>query len=632
MKHIVIGTSGHIDHGKTSLIKSLTGVDTDSLKEEKLRGITINNGYTNLKLNNGIIAGVIDVPGHEKFIKNMVSGASSIDMVLFVISADDGIMPQTKEHFNILKILGIKRGIIVLTKCDLVDKEWISFIKEEIKDFTLGSFLENAPIIEFSKKTNQGVDLLKEKIEEVINEIEEKDSESLFRLPVDRIFTVSGFGTVVTGTIIGGKVKIGDLLELYPKEIKCKVRGIQVHGKDVEEAYAGERTAINLNNIQVSDIEKGDILGEEDKEIKSFMIDVKLEYFSSKKEKLENRTRVRIHHGTKEILGRIVILDKEFLKNGESAYCQIRLEDELSARRNDKIVVRSYSPIETIGGGIILNENPKKAKRFKEDYINELKLFEKGNLEDTIIGVLREEDRLLSKLEISNKLNKESNEIEKTLEKIISKKLGMQIVDEYCSNLFLKEKEVKIEKIFKEFYKVNPLKETMKKEEVKSKLFKEKIKKIYLEEIFKILEEKNVIDIEKENIKLKGYKVKFTLKQKQIIQKINEIYLKDGFKTKRLKEVLELESGNDKLEMKEIIDYLIDKGELILLSEDVVYSKEYLNKALNIVKGYLSEHKYIDLKSLKEIIDVPRKYLIAILEYCDYIKVTCREEEGRRLL
>ncbi|MGL4848076.1 MAG: selenocysteine-specific translation elongation factor, partial [Clostridium sp.] len=578
----------------------------------------------------GINAGIIDVPGHEKFVKNMVSGASSIDMVLFVISADDGIMPQTKEHFNILKILGIKRGIIVLTKCDLVDEEWISLVKEEIKEFVKGSFLENAQIIEFSNKNNKGVDLLKQKIEEAIAEIEEKDSESLFRLPIDRVFTASGFGTIVTGTMIGGKVKVGDSLEIYPKGIKCKVRGIQVHGKDVEEAFAGERTAINLNNVQVADIEKGDILGEEDKEVKSFMIDIKFEYLSSQKRKLENRTRVRIHHGTKEVLGRIIILNKEFLENGENAYCQIRLEEELSTRRKDKVVIRSYSPIETIGGGVILNENPKKAKRFKEDYINELVISEKGSLEENIVRILKKEKNLISKLEISNKLNKDEMEIEMALDKMISKKLGIKIIDKYCSNLFLKEKEEVLIDILNEYYKANPLKEAMKKEEVKSKLFKEKIKKLYFEEILKSFEKKNIIEISEENIKLKDYKIKFTLKQKQLIQKIMEIYLNDGFKTKRIKEVLENEA--DKLEMNKIINYLVDKGDIILLSEDVVYSKEYLEQAIAIVKKYLSENTYIDLKALKELIDIPRKYLIAILEYCDFIKLTYRDEKGRRLL
>ncbi|MGL4876266.1 MAG: selenocysteine-specific translation elongation factor, partial [Clostridium sp.] len=604
--------------------------DTDSLKEEKLRGITINNGYTNLTLSNGINAGIIDVPGHEKFVKNMVSGASSIDMVLFVISADDGIMPQTKEHFNILKILGIKRGIIVLTKCDLVDEEWISFIKEEIKEFVKGSFLQNAQIIEFSNKNNKGVDLLKQKIEEAITEIEEKDSESLFRLSIDRVFTVSGFGTIVTGTMIGGRVRVGDSLELYPKGIRCKVRGIQVHGENVKEAFAGERAAINLNNVQVSDIEKGNILGEEHKEVKSFMIDIKFKCLPTQKGRLENRTRVRVHHGTKEVLGRIIILNKEFLENGESGYCQIRLEEELSTRRKDKVVIRSYSPVETIGGGIILNENPKKAKRFKEDYIGELVISENGNLEENIIRILKEEKKLISKLDISNKLNKDNTEIDIALDEMMSKKLGIKIIDQYCSNLFLKEKEEILIEILNDYYKINPLNEFMKKEEVKSKLFKEKIKKSYFEEVLKNFEKKNIIEIREENIKLQDYTIKFTLKQKQLIQKIMGIYLNDGFKTKRIKEILENEV--DKLEMNKIINYLIAKGEIILLSEDVVYSKEYLERAIAIVKKYLSENTYIDLKILKELIDVPRKYLIAILEYCDFIKLTYRDEKGRRLL
>jgi len=388
MKHIIIGTAGHIDHGKTTLIKALTGRETDTLQEEKNRGISINLGFTYFDLPSGRRAGIIDVPGHEKFIKNMLAGISSIDVVLLVIAADEGIMPQTREHFEILKLLNIKKGIVVLTKSDLVEADWLDMIKEDIKEEFKDTFLEDAPIHAVSSKTKMGFEELIVDIDKLTEEVEAKDTEGHFRLPVDRSFSISGFGTVVTGTIISGKVSLGDTVEIYPGKVKAKVRGIRVHDVPSELGEAGQRCAINLANIKVSEVQRGNVVAKEDIMEPSLIIDCKLYHIKTAEKSIVNRQRVRLYHGTEEIICRIIPLDKEEIKPGQWAYVQLRLEKPITVQRNDRYIIRSYSPMNTIAGGIIIEPNAKKSKKVTVEYLEELKLKESGKstniLENTV--------------------------------------------------------------------------------------------------------------------------------------------------------------------------------------------------------------------------------------------------------
>ena len=455
MKHIIIGTAGHIDHGKTTLIRALTGKDTDTLKEEKKRGISINLGFTFFDLPSGKRAGIIDVPGHEKFIKNMLAGATSIDVVLLVIAADEGIMPQTREHLEILQLLRVKKGIIVLTKCDTVDLEWLELMKEEIREDVKNTFMEKADILCVSSKTGEGIDSLVEKIDNCTEDIESRDTEGHFRLPIDRVFSVSGFGTVVTGTIISGRVMEGDVVELYPSGIASKVRGIQVHEQSVSFAEAGQRCAINLSNVKVEDIERGNVLSSENIMAPSLMIDCKIDYLKSCEKPLVNRQRIRIYHGTSEILGRVVLLDKEELEPGESAYVQIRLENTITAQKNDRFVIRSYSPMDTIGGGFIIEPCPKKAKRFDKEYISEIKVKEKGSISDVMDNVIKnissdypDENMILKNLgkNIDN-LSDKLSELEKE-KKIISLKNGEKNI--FIHSSFLQTKSEMLQQILSE--------------------------------------------------------------------------------------------------------------------------------------------------------------------------------------
>ena len=385
MKNIIIGTAGHIDHGKTTLIKALTGYNTDRWAEEQRRGITIDLGFTHFNLPNGDRAGIVDVPGHEKFIPHMVAGVVGMDLVLVVVAADEGIMPQTREHLDILKLLGIDKCILVLNKCDLVDEEWLEMAEEEIREELSDTFLKNVSIVKVSAASGEGLSNLVEEIQRMTEEeVEEKDTAAIPRLPIDRVFTIPGFGTVVTGTLVSGVINKESKLELYPLEKGGKIRNIQVYGTDEEECCAGQRVAINLSNVKKQEVRRGCVLAPVNSMKNTNLLDVKLEMLKSSPRILTNRARLHLFTGTSEVLCRAVLLEHEELKPGESGYVQLRLEEKIALRRGDKFVVRFYSPMETIGGGVILEPNPGIKKRFRKDVIEELQQKEKGSIADVL--------------------------------------------------------------------------------------------------------------------------------------------------------------------------------------------------------------------------------------------------------
>ena len=372
MKQIILGTAGHIDHGKTSLIKAMTGIDTDRLKEEKERGITIELGFASLDLPGGQHLGIVDVPGHEKFIKNMVAGATGIDIVVMIIAADEGVMPQTREHMEICTLLGVRHGLVAMTKIDLVDEEWMELALEDIRDFSQGTFLENSPILPVSSVTGQGIPELITALDDIAGDIPPRPPSSLFRLPIDRVFTMKGFGTVITGTLVSGRVKVGDTIMVYPSGITSKVRGIQVHNQSADSAEAGMRTAINFQGLDRAAVQRGEVLSSPGALISSYMVDLSFHYLASNKKPLKNRTLVRMHTGTSEVLGHLVLLEQEELPPGQTAVAQIRLDSPVAIVKDDRFVVRSYSPIRTIGGGQVLNPTPPKHKRLKAEIIRGL--------------------------------------------------------------------------------------------------------------------------------------------------------------------------------------------------------------------------------------------------------------------
>jgi selenocysteine-specific elongation factor len=634
MKHIIIGTAGHIDHGKTTLIKVLTGRETDTLKEEKDRGISINLGFTYFDLPSGRRAGIIDVPGHEKFVKNMLAGISSIDVVLLVIAADEGVMPQTREHFEILQLLNVKKGIIVLTKADLMDAEWIEMIKGDMRDEFKGTFLENAPIHAVSSKTKMGFEELVRDIDKITEEVEAKDTEGHFRLPVDRAFSVSGFGTVVTGTIISGRIKVGDTVEVYPSKVVTKVRGIHIHDKPEEFGEAGQRCAINLANIKLSEIGRGDVVSKVNIMEPSFSIDCNLYYLKSAGKPLVNRQRVRLYHGTDEILCRVVILDREEIAPGENAYVQLRLEKPINAQRNDRYVLRSYSPMYTIAGGIVIEPVAEKAKRFNEKYIEELKVKESGKTENIL-------ESTISKLSgdypdtvvILKALGKNEENIEEKLQSLVDDNIIIRLtaLDKaiYIHKNFMKQKINEIEQILIKYHNENPLKAGMPKEEMRNKVFGKNIKQKIYDEILGLMEERNVTKIYERFVSLYDFRIQYTKEQEKLKDVIISAYDKGRYNTPKYVDLAVNEK--DKKNFKMVFDSLMDNEELIKIAEDCIFTKEHYENSKEIVYKHIKENGSIAASTAREVFDTSRKFAVALLEHFDGIKLTKRVENDRVL-
>ncbi|MDD5747170.1 MAG: selenocysteine-specific translation elongation factor, partial [Candidatus Omnitrophica bacterium] len=376
MNYFVIGTAGHVDHGKTALIKALTGIDCDRLKEEKQRGMTIDIGFSYCNLANGDCVEIIDVPGHERFIKNMLAGTGAIDAVLLVIAANEGVMPQTREHLGILTLLGIKNGIVVITKVDLVETEWLELVKEEIRGAVKGTFLEKAEIIEVSAITGQGMQRLKSGIEEVCRRSEPKDETAPFRLPIDRVFIKEGSGTIVTGTVISGTFKTGDELEVFPSRNKVRVRQIGTHNLKIEQGKAGQRVGFNLVGVKKEELMRGNILAEPGYLHPSTRIDARIRLLPSCPRILKNGSRIRLYLGTGEFLGRVFLLDKPEIKPNETGLAQLRMDAALAAVKGERFVLRFYAPMVTIGGGEIIDPAPQSHRRFDKSVISLLQEFE----------------------------------------------------------------------------------------------------------------------------------------------------------------------------------------------------------------------------------------------------------------
>lgn len=635
MKHIIIGTAGHIDHGKTTLIKALTGKDTDRLKEEKDRGISIELGFTYFDLPGGKRAGIVDVPGHERFIKNMLAGASGIDLVILVVAADEGVMPQTKEHLSILSLLHIKKGIIVLTKKDLVDEEWLEIVIEQIQEDVLGTFLENAKIIPVSSVTGDGLNLLIDEIDRLTDEVEAKHLDKPFRLPVDRIFSIAGFGTVVTGTLISGIVNEGEKIMVYPKQIESRIRSVQVHDSKVKKAEAGQRVAINITGIKTDEINRGDVIALPNSMEPTLMFDARLELLKNAERSINNRDRLRIYHGSAEIFGRVVLLDREELKPGEKAFVQMRLEEEIACQKDDYFVIRFYSPMTTIGGGIVLDPNPPKRKRFKEDVIEELKIKEKGSVDEVVEQNILKMSNSYPNIDAIAKSSgnitmQKCSEILKRLED--NKRVKSFSSNEgafYLHIEFLEDIKKKAQSVLSYFHDKYPLKAGMSKEELKSKVMENARQKIS-DEIFDYLQKEKMLKLEGQYVSLWDFNVVYTKEQENIKNFIIDEYLKNKFNPPKYAEIIPKLKNPEKVAT-QVYNALIDSGELVKVEQDIVFSKVSYDEAVNMLKNYLTENKYIQLGEFRDLLGTSRKYAMALLDYFDQLKITKRIEDKRIL-
>lgn len=633
MKKIILGTAGHIDHGKTTLVKAVTGINTDRLKEEQERGITIELGFASLDLPSGQHVGIVDVPGHEKFVKHMVAGATGIDVVTMIIAADEGVMPQTREHLEICILLGVKFGFVVLTKVDLVDEEWRELVIEDIRDFVQGTFLEESPIVPVSSVTGEGIPEFIKTLDEFCEKIPSRSSAGLFRLPVDRVFSMKGFGTVITGTLISGSISTGDSIMIYPSEITSKVRGIQVHNESVTRAEAGMRTAINFQGLEKHVVNRGDVLSVPGALMSSYMVDVSLIYLKSNKKAIKNRARVRFHAGTSEILGLLILLDREKLEPGETTVAQIRLDIPVALVKEDRYVLRSYSPVRTIGGGEILNPVPLKHKRNRPEVIKSLMSLRDLPSEEVVPLHIRESGHIgVSFAGLKVMTNTADKQLENIVQQLLSSRQIILLDREnrtYVHRETLHDLKKQSIEFLEKYHQSNPLRAGMPREELKSKLPLQVSIKLYNLLVNSMIKEEVIVQ-EEENIRLSGHKVSLQADQTVIRDKLLEIYGKSGLQPPNFKE-LPKELGVDPSGIRDVLLLLTKEGQIVKVNEELFFDASAISQLKDQLVNYLRKHEEISTPDFKNMTGVSRKYLIPLIEYFDSKNVTIRIGDIRKL-
>ena len=633
MNHVIIGTAGHVDHGKTLLIKALTGIETDRLQEEKKRGITIELGFAHLDWADGTQAGVVDVPGHEKFIKNMLAGAGGIDLAMLIVAADDGFMPQTLEHLDILTLLGIKDGCLVITKSDVVDPEWLEMMQEEIVGRLEGTFLEGKPIYAVSAYTGQGIPELREALHGMVQRASIKNMRVPFRLPVDRVFSVDGFGTVVTGTLIEGSMHEGDLAELIPSGAATRIRNLQVHGKDVETAYAGQRVAVNLAGLKKADIKRGDAVAKPGSVRTSRMLDVRLQNLRGSNRVIQNDSQVHLYHTSQVQLAKVVLLDRDALHPGESCYAQLRLSEPISTKNGDRFVIRFYSPLETIGGGVILDDSPARHKRFQQGVLDALKIKESGSGGDRVIQVLAEFGTAMpDAAQMAAKLRMEEAEVADALHDLCGRGRAVEPLEgRYVAATVMDKTWESCKEILAGYHKVNPLHAGMKEAEVRQKCFKAQ-DQTTADALLGALRQEGKIRRVSDRYALADFEIKFTKRQNNIKQKLLQTYEKADLESPATDDVLATFPQNEKTDAKQVLESLVTGGDLVMLTPQICWYKATYQRVCDVVKAHFAEHETLTLAELRDLINSSRKYTLAVLEYYDKNRITKKDGDLRRLV
>ncbi|MGL5963474.1 MAG: selenocysteine-specific translation elongation factor [Fusobacteriaceae bacterium] len=634
MKNLIIGTAGHIDHGKTTLIKNLTGFETDTLPEEAKRGMTINLGFAYYSLPNGRKVGVIDVPGHEKFIKNMVAGATGIDFILLVIACDDGIMPQTVEHANICRILGVDRGLIVLTKRDLASDEKVHQIKDDIKLVFKNSFIENLPVVEVSSKDPLSYLGMKNILNSELEKIGFKDeNKKSFRMSVDRSFSVKGFGTVVTGTSISGVVNTGDTLFHYPSKKEIKVKGIQNHGISVDSLDAGNRCALNLHGIDKDEIKRGDIVSHDGTLHISDRIDAHFTLLNKDK-KIKNNSRIRVHIGTTEVIGRMKLLDLDEITDSNPAFVQIELEEPIVAVAGDIGVIRNYSPLDTLGGITILNPLGTKTKKRNFEYLSKLHSLAYGDESEKIVSYLNSKKKAsVSLADISRDLG---IVIEPAVLNSLIEKQSIFLLDgiskKYISIATLNFWEEDVKNFLKNYHEWNTLKKGISKSEIKNRYFNNLHAKDF-NAILLLMQDREILNFSEDIVYLKDFKPKLNKMQKIIKDDILTIYKKLGFAPDYLDKVISLNSNiikNEK-EFLEVHNFLLDSNLLVSLGQNIYIMRGFFLEAEKILREFFLSHEKITLKEYRDLLNVSRSEALIFLDKFDSQGITKRVEDYRIL-
>ena len=655
MRHIIIGTAGHVDHGKTSLIRALTGLDTDRLPEEKERGLTIELGFAPFKLQDGTKIGVIDVPGHEKFIKNMLAGITSIDLVLFVIALDEGIMPQTEEHLNIIDLLGIRNGLVVLTKADLVDEEIIEMVKEDVEKRFQNTSLSSCPIVTFSATTGEGLSELVSIIQDAIKKVASKEvtsselSGNLVRMPIDRVFSKSGHGTIITGTLVDGIIRNGDKLEVMPEGKGVRVRQIQVHDEVVEEAIKGQRVALNLAGVDKEDIEKGMVISSAGSLEKSTMLDVELSVIRGS-EPVLNRQRLRLHHGSSEVMCRIRTIGKDAILPGERAFAQLELESELAAVHSDRFIIRTYSPPTTIGGGRILFSGSKRLRRLDEGVVSMFTLLASDDVGEVVDGcfyALKLQEKMSKTVllvpikvqDLAKNLAMREDIVQKVIDAKVEKSeysridIGVNSSDGdntyYATQKDFDDLSKDIVKRIEKFHIDNQLEEGMTREELRTRYY------AYLEQktfyaILNIMGEKNQISLNGNNVASQKAKQAANPDVDGLIKDIEDMYISNLFTPPDKTEVVQKSKNSRRAE--EIFKFLVNSKKLMRVGPEMFFHYTAIDEACKIMKELDASPEGFTLAQFRDATNTSRKYAMVLLEYFDGQKKTKRVGDFRKYI
>lgn len=631
MKHLILGTAGHIDHGKTSLVRALTGIDTDRLKEEKERGITIELGFAHMELPGDIRFGIVDVPGHEKFVRTMVAGVGGMDLVMLVIAADEGVMPQTREHLEICQLLGVKKGVVALTKSDMVEAEWLEMVAEEVREYLNGSFLEGAPVIPVSSKTGDGLEDLKLELAALAGQVEEKSTDGPFRLPVDRVFTVAGFGTVVTGTLLSGEIETGDEVELLPSGIATRVRSVQTHGKKAEHGAAGQRVAVNLQGVDHGDIVRGDVVVPRGAFRSTRAVDARLTFLPSAPRELKHRATLRLHSATYEVSAQVILLDRDTLRPGDSALVQLRLKSPVLLLPGDLFIMRSYSPEITVGGGQVLDPAPPRRRRRSAQALELLQSLEGGDDADRI-RLLTQESLLtgISLEELIIRSGLSAKRTETVLTGLLTKGFVVQVVRD--PRIFLAKESFEALKTLlldgiDGYLMDNPLKEGIGKEELKARIPKRSDIRFFGPLLMSLEKEEKAI-VDRDLVKKPGWKAGGEPSGEELLEKIESALREGGMEPPNLKEMGQ-RFGKTERDLLEHLNLLVRTGRAMKVKSDIYYAPEPLAEIRSRLLRYLEEKGEVTPPEFREITGLSRKFMMPLLEYFDQEKVTIRVGDKR---
>jgi len=631
-KNIVIGTAGHAGHGKTTLIQALTGTNTDRLKEEKERGMTIEPGFTSLQLPSGDVLSVVDVPGHERYVKNLLRGISGVDVAILVVASDAGVMSQTREHLDILKLLNKRHGLVVLSKIDLVDEEIICMAHEEVRDFVKETFLENAPIIPFSAKTGHGLEEIKQTVEDISRHVMEKDQGGVFRLPIDRVFTIPGHGTIATGTIISGRIRKGDVVEIYPIGNLTTIRNIQIHGQWVSDAVAGHRVGLNLSDIRVEELKKGMVLGESKALAPAHICNTRLQYMPSNPYHFNKKTEVKLFSGTYEVNARVNLINKEKLLPGESCFAQFRLENKITLLPYDRYVIRTLNPVSTVGGGVILEINPVEYGFAEAVSTDHLELLQRRITHEIVEAFIRRQGTGPIKFsELVMNLHLTQSEIERACEHLINEGRVLLVTNDSVTH---KEFHARLEReILAQigiFHEMHPDYPGASQEEIRLKISPPINQRLY-ESILESLKNEGKIGIHTGKIMLVGFQVTLSKKQKQIYDRLDEICKSYHFRSFPSNVLQTIKDCYGENEVEGVLRLMIGERRLVRLNNRRLVHADAIEDFKRILRNHVKKNGQIELKESMEVFGVGRPQVQPIFDYLDSIQYTRRIGDYRVL-